>query len=163
MMTAEQEVGLVRPNIVAAIEALQASGLSRMDAYRALGSMLGKSQTWVRKVIGRQPDAAIYLRDALNIRTAYERLCARIEAAADAAETTNNALREELHAALSGAGTPLLGTPGPTVVGAAAPRSPGRAAPTALVRSDVAANPRARSRAALDVNDLPLWRAIEGE
>jgi hypothetical protein len=163
MMTAEQELGLVRPNIVAAVEALQSRGMSRMDAYQALGSMLGKSQTWVRKVIGRQPDAAIYLRDALNIRTAYERLCARIEAAADAAETNNNALREELHAALTGAAAPLQGTPGPAVAQAAAARGPGRAASTALVRSHVAANPRARSRAALDVKDLPLWRAIEGE
>ncbi|MCJ2129251.1 hypothetical protein [Methylobacterium sp. E-045] len=160
MMTAEQELGLVRPNIVAAVEALQSRGMSRMDAYQALGSMLGKSQTWVRKVIGRQPDAAIYLRDALNIRTAYERLCARIEAAADEAETNNNALREELHAALAGAAAPLSGTDRNALAASPAARGPARReAPSPLVRSAVGKG----ALPSLGVNDLPLWRAIEGE
>ncbi|GJE41330.1 hypothetical protein AEGHOMDF_0494 [Methylobacterium soli] len=162
MITAEHEIGLVRPNIVASVKALQDRGLSRMEAYAVLGSMLGKSQTWVRKVIGRQPDAAIYLRDALNIRSAYDRLCARIDAASERIEGENDQLREAIDVALSASAAPHPGRPGPTQAQAAAPRGAGPPAAPALVR------PRARTlvpadQPSVDVNDLPLWRAIEGE
>jgi hypothetical protein len=162
MITAEHEIGLVRPNIVASMKALQERGLSRMEAYAALGSMLGKSQTWVRKVIGRQPDAAIYLRGALNIRSAYDRLCARIDAAAERVEGENNKLREAIDVALSARTAPAPGHPGTSSAQAAAPRGAGAATAPPLVRSRARARVPADQTPA-DVTTLPLWRAVEGE
>ena len=161
MVTADDELAFVRPGVVRALEILRGRGLSQMRAYEVLAGQVGKSPTWVRGIVGRDPNIGVRLRDALNLGAAYERLCARIEGAADAIETSNNALREELHAALSGAAAPLPGTNGTPVAEAAAARRPGRAPAPALARS------HARSRAAVpmaDVNDLPLWRALnDGE
>ncbi|MCC0807538.1 hypothetical protein FPV16_15090 [Methylobacterium sp. W2] len=163
MMTAEEELAFVRPHAVRALEALRVRGHSQMHAYEALASLIGKSPTWVRGVIGRDPNIGVRLRDAINLTRAYDRLCKRIEAAADAEEARIATLTEELHAALSARGPVAPSASTAPVARTAASGGPGRAASTALVRSHVAANPRARSRAALDVNDLPLWRAIEGE
>ena len=162
MITAEHEIGLVRPNVVASVKALQERGLSRMEAYSTLGSMLGKSQTWVRKVIGRQPDAAIYLRDALNIRSAYDRLCARIDAAAERVEGENNQLREAIDVALSASAAPHRGETGSSSAQAAAARRPGRPATSALVSARARAGVPT-NQPPVGVNDLPLWRAIEEE
>lgn len=162
MVTADDELALVRPTVVEAVQALRESGLSQMRAYQRLGGMVGKSPTWVRGIIGRDPNIGVRLRDALNIRAAYDQLCARVEAAAEKVEAENNQLREAIDVALSARATPVPSRPGAPSPQAAAPRGAGAPAAPALVR--------ARARAAvpadqpsLGVNDLPLWRAIEGE
>jgi hypothetical protein len=162
MVTAQSEADLVRPQIVAAVAKLRERGLSQMNAYAALGREVEKSPTWVRRIIGRSPDVAIRLRDALNVSAAYERLCARIEAAADAAEASNALLREELHAALGADSPALARTPGGTPAAGAAARSPGRTTAPALVRPDAAARVPGLPGAG-DLTDLPLWRAATEE
>lgn len=158
MITAEQALERLRPDLAEVVSAKQRVTGSRMLAYEAVGSKLGRSATWVRKVLGRAPDVTVGLHDALNIRAAYERLCATIEAAADAAEARNDLLREDLHAALASNRSAPRRTAGGAPAAGAAPRRPGRAAAPALVRSN------AGSRVPADppgVSDLPLWRALE--
>jgi hypothetical protein len=56
---------------------------SKMSAYEQVASMVGVSSSWLRHLIGRQPD--IDLKSALkvfNIAAAYDRVCARVETAA---------------------------------------------------------------------------------
>jgi hypothetical protein len=63
---------------------------SKMLAYEAVASKVGKSPSWVRKLLSRHRDARVDLPTWMNIRRHYEHLCERVEA--DAA-----ALRAELH------------------------------------------------------------------
>lgn len=157
MMTAEQELGLVRPQLVDAVEHLMRDGRSRMDAYDALGRKLGKSARWVRRVIGRDEAVVVRLRDALNIAAAYDRLCARVAAAADAIEAENEELRRELDAALLRRDRAVLARTGETPAHQApAARGPTRAARSAL--ADPAVQPNA---VVPRVDDLPLWRAMK--
>lgn len=72
---------------------------SRMAAYERTAEQIGRSPNWVRKLIGRRADAVVEHRDFLNIRAAYDRLCARIEAAAEHEEARADALRRTRHAA----------------------------------------------------------------
>ena len=161
MVTADDELAFVRPSVVKAIEILRGRGLSQMGAYATLAGQVGKSPSWVRGIVGRDPSIGVRLRDALNLNAAYERLCARVEAAADASEAKNNALREELNAALTGAAAPhLQQRGGAPVTRRAAPRGEARReASGALVRPSL--GPRAQPPG---VNDLPLFRAAhQGE
>lgn len=161
MITAEQALERARSPLAALVAERERSAGSRMRAYGLVGAPLGRSATWVRKVLGRAPDVSVGLHDALNIAALYERVCARIEARADKVEAGNNALREELHAALSGAAAPLARTQGPAVAEAAAPRRPGR--PTVPALAPAHARSRA-PRAPVDLTELPLFRAAqEGE
>lgn len=162
MITAQSEADLIRPQIIAAVAKLRSRGLSQMDAYAALGREVEKSPTWIRRIIGRSPDVAIRLRDALNIGAAYARLCTSIEAAADAAEASNAVLREELHAALQARLSVRARTPGGAPAAGSAARRPGRAASSALVRPLPAARVPA-SVSDADLTDLPLWRAVSEE
>jgi hypothetical protein len=51
-----------------------------MQAYGRVASLIGRSSAWVQRVIGRDPRASVGLHDAANIRAAYDRLCARVQA-----------------------------------------------------------------------------------
>lgn len=165
MMTADQALERIRPDLASIIAAKEQSLGSRMRAYEALGSKLGRSPTWIRKVLGRAPDVTVGLHDALNIRAAYERLCARVESVADALEAGNDELRRELDAALSG--------DRPGVARCARSASPERAttAPGSEVSRGIAplsapvappvAAPRVRKAASGDLSELPLFGAME--
>lgn len=160
MITAEQELGLIRPQIVRSVARLRKDGLSQMDAYEALGREIGKSSRWVRKVIGRDATAAVYLRDALNIRAAYERLCARVEAMADAIEAGNDELRRELDAALGSdrAGAARVRQ---SPRHAEAPPRCERPAPATAPLPPPAAPLHVGAHAPRDLTDLPLFRAAD--
>lgn len=81
---------------------------SRMAAYERTAEQIGRSPNWVRKLIGRREDAVVEHRDFLNIRAAYDRLCARIEAAAEHEEARADVLRSIRHAVVEG-GRPARG------------------------------------------------------
>lgn len=162
MMTAEQALEQIRPDLASIIAVKERSLGSRMRAYESLGSKLGRSPTWIRKVLGRAPDVTVGLHDALNIRAAYERLCARVESAADALEASNQELRRELDAALVGDRS-VAARPG----GAAASRPPEapslreRVPPVPAPVAAPAAAPRLRKKASGDLTELPLFGAME--
>lgn len=161
MITAEQAVEQVRPDLAAVVAAKEKILGSRMAAYDRLGTQLGRSPTWIRKVLGRAPDVMVGFHDALNISAAYQRLCSKIEASADAAEARNALLREDIDAALQGGRPAGARTPGGAPAAGAAARRPGRATAPALVGADAGA----RLPASIDpvLNDLPLWRAANEE
>ena len=160
MMTADQALEQIRPDLASIIAAKERTLGSRMRAYESLGSKLGRSPTWIRKVLGRAPDVTVGLHDAFNIRAAYERLCKHIADGTDAIEAENQKLRRELDAALRGdrpASARLGGAPSAAEAPAlsqrvAAPPSP------ALAPSPA---PRLRKAAAGDLTELPLFGAME--
>ena len=161
MLTASQARDETLPKLSALVRLAQSSMGSKMAAYDAVGRRIGASGSWVRKFIGRQ-DTGLDGHVLHNIRTAYERLCTSIEAAADAAEASNALLREDLHAALQGDRPAAARTPGGASAAGAAPRRPGRPTSPALVV------PHARPRlpglpGAGDLTDLPPWRAANEE
>ncbi|AWN47180.1 hypothetical protein DK419_13345 [Methylobacterium terrae] len=75
---------------------------SRMAAYDTVAGQIDRSPNWVRKLIGRRADAVVEMRDWLNISAAYDRLCAKVEAAADHEEALTAALQEMRHEAGEG-------------------------------------------------------------
>lgn len=161
MLTASQARDESLPKLSALVRLAQSSMGSKMAAYDAVGRRIGTSGSWVRKFIGRQ-DTGLDGHVLHNIRTAYERLCSSIEAAADAAEASNALLREDLHAALRADRPADARTPGGAPATGAAARRPGRPPAPALVRSDARARVSGLPGPA-DLTDLPLWRAASGE
>ena len=157
MMTADQAREEIRSPLDLLIRHQVAHGTSRMRAYERVGTQIGRTPAWIQRVLGRRPDTAIGLHDALNIRAAYDRLVARVATAADAAEAHNDRLREELDAALRARAAVVPGPAYRPLDGAAAARRPGRAPAPALVRTHA----RPRAAVAGDLNDLPLWRALK--
>lgn len=162
MMTADQALEQIRPDLASIIAVKERTLGSRMRAYESLGSKLGRSPTWIRKVLGRAPDVTVGLHDALNIRAAYDRLCARMESAADALEAGNEKLRRELDADLisdrSGvARPPRAAAPAPPEAAAISQRVAATPAPVA----PPAAAPRLRKKASGDLSELPLFGAME--
>lgn len=162
MMTADQALEQIRPDLASIIAVKERTLGSRMRAYESLGSKLGRSPTWIRKVLGRAPDVTVGLHDALNIRAAYERLCARVESAADALEAGNEELRRELDAALGGDRSVAASARGaalsrPAEAPAVSQRVEAAPAPVA----PPAAAPRLRKKASSELTDLPLFGAME--
>ena len=162
MMTAEQALEQIRPDLASIVAVKERTLGSRMRAYESLGSKLGRSPTWIRKVLGRAPDVTVGLHDALNIRAAYERLCARVENAADALEAGNEELRRELDAALGGDRTGVA-RPSQSAVSrpSEAPAVSQRVAPASAPVAPPAAAPRLRKKASGELTDLPLFGAME--
>ena len=73
-MTAEDASEFVRPELVSAIEALRKRGLSKMQAYAAVGKGIGKSSDWVRYLVGRQSRVSVALHDYFNLKRYVTRL-----------------------------------------------------------------------------------------
>lgn len=160
MMTADQALEQIRPDLASIIAAKERKLGSRMRAYESLGSKLGRSPTWIRKVLGRAPDVTVGLHDALNIRAAYERLCKHIADGTEAIEAENQKLRRELDAALRGdraASARLGGAPS----AAEAPALSQRVAPASSPALAPSAAPRLRKKTAGALSELPLFGAME--
>lgn len=161
MMTAEQALEQIRPDLASIIAVKERSLGSRMRAYESLGSKLGRSPTWIRKVLGRAPDVTVGLHDALNIRAAYERLCKHIADGTDAIEAENQKLRRELDAALRGdrAATARLGGTPSSAAGTAVSE---RVATAPSPVPPPAAAPRLRKKASGELTELPLFQLDRG-
>lgn len=160
MMTAEQALEQIRPDLASIIAVKERTLGSRMRAYESLGSKLGRSPTWIRKVLGRAPDVTVGMHDALNIRAAYERLCKHIADGTDAIEAENQKLRRELDAALRG-DRPTSARLGGAPSAAEAPAVSARVAPASTPVASPAAAPRLRAKASGDLTELPLFGAME--
>ncbi|MGA4550606.1 hypothetical protein [Methylorubrum aminovorans] len=160
MMTAEQALEQIRPDLASIIAVKERTLGSRMRAYESLGSKLGRSPTWIRKVLGRAPDVQVGLHDALNIRAAYERLCKHIADGTDAIEAENQKLRRELDVALRG-DRPTSARLGGAPSAAEAPAVSARVAPASTPVASPAAAPRLRAKASGDLSEMPLFGAME--
>lgn len=71
---------------------------SKMLAYEAVASKVGRSPSWVRKLLGRHPDAKLDVPTWLNIRRHYEHLCERVEADAARLKAELHSLKDEIDA-----------------------------------------------------------------
>lgn len=100
MVTAADTLARARPLVAALVEREERRCGSRMAAYDIIGGAIGKSPSWVRKLLGRQDQVAVELHDFLNIALAYRRLCQRVEGAAERERKRAAALRREANAAL---------------------------------------------------------------
>ena len=110
---------------------------SRMLAYQAVAVRFGRSEGWVRKVVGRAPDVTVKYETGKLIEAAfaaYQRLCLCIEAAAacEAARagsiaadlSITNAGKNGLDAALAGDRVVVDGTAAAARAGAVARCAP---------------------------------------
>jgi hypothetical protein len=160
MMTADQALEQIRPDLASIIAAKERTLGSRMRAYESLGSKLGRSPTWIRKVLGRAPDVTVGLHDALNIRAVYERLCKHIADGTDAIEAENQKLRRELDAALRGDRPASARVGGaPSAAEGPALRERVTSAPSPALAPSAA--PRLRKKTAGALIELPLFGAME--
>ena len=80
MVTADDAREAVRPPLALLVRHHVEQGAARMQAYGRVAGLIGRSSAWVQRVLGRDPQAAVGLHDALNIRAAYDRVCARVQA-----------------------------------------------------------------------------------
>lgn len=140
MVTADQAREEIRNPLDLLVRHHVDRGAPRMRAYARVGAQIGRTPAWVQRVLGRRPDAAIGLHDALNIQAAYTRLCDRIAAGTDAIEAANDKIRRDLDAALGGDRAAHSGASRTSAPQAAPARSPRRATASALVSSTAQAD-----------------------
>lgn len=157
MLTAAQTFDDKRGKIVDLVAKLTDERGSKMDAYRALGSMLGTSSAWVRRIVGRRDDVRIDHHVALRIRDLHDRLCVRVARAADAAEARNALIQEQIDAAVQASPAAGLGLGSAPASPAAAARGPFPALLPALALARSRMAPPAQS--SLELNDLPLFQS----
>jgi hypothetical protein len=84
---------------------------SRMKAYADVASSVGGTASWMRKLLGRQPDVEIEAHQYLNIVSAYRTLCERVEAQAERERQRRAELMEKADAALEGVDRLVAGAP----------------------------------------------------
>jgi hypothetical protein len=101
MLTRADMTHETRAYVVALIERERKILGSRMSAYERIASMVGVSSDWLQKIIGRR-FCEVEAHEFLNIQFAYERLCSRVERAADHEEQRVAALQGRTNAADKG-------------------------------------------------------------
>ena len=69
----------------------------RMQAYDDVARLASVSSAWLRKFIGRRPDAALSFAAAFNIHTQYHKICDLIDARADAERDRADAIGKRLN------------------------------------------------------------------
>ena len=114
MMTADDAREAVRPPLVSLVDHQVAHGAARMDAYQRVAGMIGRSRAWVRRVVGRDEHITVGLHDALNIRAAYDRLCTRIEDAAERIEAEALSIERQSDAVRDRRPEPAARSPAPS-------------------------------------------------
>lgn len=93
--TAEESLDDVRPVLERAVRHEEDITRSKMLAYENVGKSIGKSPSWVRKLVGRHAVGLRYL-DYRNIMHVYGALCDSIaEDVARRRERTDELLRED--------------------------------------------------------------------
>lgn len=100
-VTAEDAAGRVRPLVEALVaERFKETG-SRTVAVEDIAALIGKSASWIKRLRAGSSEVIVALHDAMNVATAYDRLCSRIEAAAETEKARAAALRRSTDAAVS--------------------------------------------------------------
>lgn len=87
---------------------IHARRAGRMPAYEDVAKLTCTSAAWLRKFVGRRPDAALSFAAAFNIYAQYHRICDLIDARADAERDRADALlRRRTHANFQVFGSPV--------------------------------------------------------
>lgn len=103
MQNSARILDLTRSAAAMLVERKQRQTGSRMTAYEAIASSIGTSSSWLRKFLGRSPDAKPDFILGLNIISSYTLLCTRVEQEAEIERMRCHALRDEIHEATQGA------------------------------------------------------------
>jgi len=82
-VTADETTERVRPLLSKIIQHKVRETGSKMVAYSKVAAKIGGSASWLRKLLGRQPNVDLAAHQFLNILTLYRKLCDRIEAEAE--------------------------------------------------------------------------------
>lgn len=98
-MTTADITALTRSAAATIVQRRERDSGSRMVAYEQVASMIGVSSSWLRKFIGRSPDAKPSLVTGFNILALYDRMCARVETEIEKERAQIAALRDEIDAA----------------------------------------------------------------
>lgn len=98
-MTTADITALTRSAAATMVQRRERDSGSRMVVYEQVASMIGVSSSWLRKFIGRSPDAKPSLVTGFNILALYDRMCARVESEINNERAKIDALRNEIHAA----------------------------------------------------------------
>ena len=121
MVSASDTLERARPFAAALIEREERHTGSRMSAYERVANMVGVSPSWLRKLIGRQPDVKeVAAHEFLNIAAAYRSLCLRIEAEAEQERRKATVLREQADAIIASASVVVVEPEGAERAGTAA-------------------------------------------
>jgi hypothetical protein len=83
MYTADDVFDDTRPMLVRLIEQERKMCGSAVQAVATVARKIGASSAWVQRVTGRYGSVSLHAHHYLNIKDAYDRLCERIEAAAE--------------------------------------------------------------------------------
>jgi hypothetical protein len=81
------DVTLVRPLIVALVKTLNVKGHSTMEAYAMIAAGVGKSDKWVRNIVGRNHGTKISFSEIISLKRICYKLnvsTAQLDAEADA-------------------------------------------------------------------------------
>lgn len=78
-VSASRLVTFARGATTALVEREEIKTGSRMVAYEVVASMVGRSESWVRKFVGGCPTVKPDIAAFLNIKAHYERIVSRIE------------------------------------------------------------------------------------
>lgn len=84
---------------------------SKIRAYEIVSAAVGRSRSWVEKIIGRQQGPGLSHETMLAIVAKYNAICERLEADAEHDRRLAAALREHAHAAITGALDEAQGPP----------------------------------------------------
>ncbi len=76
---------------------------SKIRAYEIVSVAIGRSRSWVEKIIGRQQGPGLSHETMLAIVAKYNAICERLEADAEHDRRLAAALRGHAHAAITGA------------------------------------------------------------
>lgn len=101
MRSAAELTDLTRQMTAALVEREERRSGSRMFGYEAVAGMVGRSSSWVRKFIRRDPDAKPDFIVGLNIVQLYTTLCERTEHNNEQRHQRIAALQDEINAALA--------------------------------------------------------------
>ncbi len=121
MQNAVQITEVARSAAIALVACEQRRVGSRMTAYGRVAASVGASASWIRKFIGRNPDAKPNLEIGFNILRLYGDLCTRVELEQACERARVAALREQINAAFPGALDVVAraaGTPAPRTMAA---------------------------------------------
>jgi hypothetical protein len=82
------DVTLVRPLIVALVKTLNIRGHSTMEAYAMIAAGVGKSDKWVRNIIGRNQNTKISFSDIISIK----RICYKLNVSTEQLDAEADAI-----------------------------------------------------------------------
>jgi hypothetical protein len=82
-VTAEETTERVRPLLLKIVQHKVRETGSKMVAYSKVAAKIGGSASWLRKLLGRQPNVDLAAHQFLNILSLYRKLCERVEAEAE--------------------------------------------------------------------------------